>query len=361
MKIGVFDPYLDDLGGGEKYMMMLASALADQHDVSVFWDNKSDIAALKKRFGHPIESIHIVKNIFSPQVGFIERTKVTRNYDAIVVLSDGSIPFVFPTKLFIHIQQPLPKHVGSGFKNNIKRRHISAIFYNSEFTKYFNDQLFPGVKNEVIYPPVSLDVRHKTYDVRKENVIVHVGRFRVKNLATDDFKKQGFMVDSFKKLVDDGFKHWKFIIAASVKEEDTERFQELQKKADGYPITFEINKTNQELFDLYHKAKIYWHASGYGEDLEKHPELAEHFGITTVEAMGSGAVPVVIGSGGQKEIVTDGVNGMLWNSQEELFAKTKKVASDETLWKELSKSAIIRAKDFSEEKFYERVRNLISR
>ena len=36
MKIGIFDPYLDDLGGGEKYMMKIAQCLGKNHDVSIF-------------------------------------------------------------------------------------------------------------------------------------------------------------------------------------------------------------------------------------------------------------------------------------------------------------------------------------
>jgi glycosyltransferase involved in cell wall biosynthesis len=359
MKIGIFDPYLDDLGGGEKYIMMLASCLSSQHEVTIFWDNENDIVLFKKRFGLQLNNIRISKNIFSSKVGFFEKLKAVRKYDAVIVLSDGAIPFVFPTKLFLHIQQPLPQKKKT-FKDKIKRKHISTIFYNSQFTKHFNDSLFPGVKSEVIYPPVSLELGSKTHESEKENVILHVGRFRIQNLAAEDYKKQGFMIDSFKKLVDSGFRKWKFIIAASVKKEDEERFALLQQKAKGYPIDFEINKTNEELFRFYNKAKIYWHASGYGEDVEKHPELAEHFGISTVEAMGSGVVPVVINSGGQREIVTDGKNGLLWNSQEELLVKTRQLAGDEKLWHQLSRSAIIRAKDFTPERFCEAVTKLVT-
>ena len=360
MRIGVFDPYLDDVGGGEKYMMMLASCLAEKHDVTVFWDNKEDIEALKKRFGLPMDKIHITKNIFSPKVGFFERIKETRNYESIIFLSDGSIPFIFPTKLFLHIQQPLSISKNRNFKDKIKRKHISAIFYNSEFTKHFNDPLFPGVKNTVIYPPVKFELRSKNQELRRENIILHVGRFRVSNMATTDYKKQGFMVEAFKKLVDQGLKNWQFWLAASVKKEDEELFEALKKKAKGYPIEFHVNKTSNELFDLYRKAKIYWHASGYGEDIEKHPELAEHFGMSTVEAMGEGVVPVVINCGGQKEIVTDGKNGLLWNTEEEFLDKTKKVVDDEKLWHTFSQNAILRAQDFSEDKFFEKVREFIT-
>ena len=43
-----------------------------------------------------------------------------------------------------------------------------------------------------------------------------------------------------------------------------------------------------------------------GEDAERHPERFEHFGISVVEAMAAGAVPLVFGAAGPGEIVQDG-------------------------------------------------------
>ena len=143
MKIGIYDPYLDDLGGGEKYIVTVAKCLSKNHDISIFWDNINDIESLKKRFSLSLNDIKIKPNIFSTHYNFIHRLKISREYDAIVYVSDGSIPFIFPTKLYLHIQQPLPYIQGIRIKDNIKRRHISAIFYNSQFTKKYNDNYFP--------------------------------------------------------------------------------------------------------------------------------------------------------------------------------------------------------------------------
>ena len=133
----------------------------------------------------------------------------------------------------------------------------------------------------------------------------------------------------------------------------------MKNAAKGYPIEFLVNKTNEALWNIYNKAKIYWHASGFGEDLNRHPEFAEHFGISTVEAMGVGCVPVVINAGGQKEIVTDQVNGLLWDTIEELQDKTMTLTNDHSLWEKLSNQAKERAKDFSREKFCEAITQLI--
>lgn len=355
MTIGIYDPYLDDLGGGEKYMMTIAQCLAQQHTVSVFWNNRRDFEEMTERFCLDMSKVSLKKNIFAPGVSFVERSRETKKYDVIIFLSDGSIPLIFSKKLFLHIQQPLAVSSQFTLKNKLKLARVTEIFYNSEFTKSFNNKLFKRVTSSIIYPPVKILAK----DTPKENIILHVGRFRVKNVGMEDFKKQGVMLDAFKEMVDQGVTGWKFVLAASVKKPEETQFQALQDGAKGYPIHFLVNKNNDALWDSYNKAKIYWHASGFGEDLEKHPEYAEHFGISTVEAMGAGAVPVVINSGGQKEIVTDGENGLLWNTIGELQAKTTQLMDDEKLWQSLSKKAQVRAKDFSTEAFCEAINKLV--
>lgn len=356
MKIGIYDPYLDDLGGGEKYMMTIAECLSKKHEVSVFWDKKEDLDDLLKRFSIDLTKVKLCKNIFSPKVGFFEKIWETKKYDAIIFLSDGSIPFAFSRKLFLHLQQPLRYLSNSTLKNKLKLSRVTSVFYNSEFTKSFNAKILPQIKSTIIYPPVYF----LTKNISKENIVLHVGRFRVRNVNLSDFKKQDVMVEVFKQMVDEKkVKDWKFVLAVSVKKEDEEKFALLQKSAKGYPIEFLINKSNDELWEIYNRAKIYWHASGYGEDLEKHPEYAEHFGISTVEAMGAGVVPVVINSGGQKEIVVDGKNGVLWDTLEELKQKTEILINDHEQLNKLSNEARKKSNDFSKEKFCKEITKLV--
>ena len=357
MRIGIYDPYLDDLGGGEKYMMTIAEALSRKHDVSVFWDEKKDLHDLLQRFSLDLDKVKLAPNIFASTVGFFDRLKESKQYDVIIVLSDGSIPFVFSKKLLLHVQQPLEHLTRLSLKNKVKLARVRGIFYNSQFTQSFNKKLLSGARSTVVYPPVTL----QTKQIPKENIILHVGRFRVKNVAgVDDYKKQGVMLESFKKMVDeDLIGKWKFVLAVSIKEDDKKKFAQLQESVKGYPVDFLINKSNDALWDAYNKAKIYWHASGYGEDLKKHPEFAEHFGISTVEAMGAGAVPVVINAGGQKEIVTDGENGFLWDTLADLSFKTKQLMDDPKLLMEMAEKAQMRAKDFSKAMFTKAIFNLV--
>ena len=57
-------------------------------------------------------------------------------------------------------------------------------------------------------------------------------------------------------------------------------------------VTFKINASFEELIELMKKSKVYFH-----------PREGEHFGISIVEAMSAGLVPVVPSIGGQAEFV----------------------------------------------------------
>ena len=346
MKIGIFDPYLDDIGGGERYMMSIAEYLSIKHQVVIFWDRKSDIEEVQERFSLNLSRCEVKKNIFSKSYGFLKRILETWRYDAIIFLSDGSIPFVLSKRLYLHIQQPLSNMDDESFKFKFKLSRVSKIFFNSEYSKSFVD---PSIaeRGVVLYPSVPLNPKK----VKKENIILHVGRFRVRNVGATDYKKQDVMIAVFKKMVDRGFKDWKFILAVGIHDEDKEEFNKIQESATGYPIEFLENINNKKLWEVYSKAKLYWHASGYGEDLKKHPEYAEHFGISTVEAMGGGAVPVVINAGGQKEIVQNGKNGFLWNTIDELMNEANILVKNNRLWEKMSSEAATRAKIFSKERF----------
>lgn len=353
MRIGIYDPYLDDVGGGEKYMMTIASFLSQHNDVAVFWDKKEDLEAVGERFSLDVSHVKLFPNIFSSKMSTFARLQKTKSFDVIIALTDGSIPLVSSKKLFLHIQQPLEHMQLGSFLGKLKLSRVSGFFCNSEYTKDFIKKKF-SISAQVIYPPVEFFPKN----VKKENIILHVGRFR--NVEGTDYKKQSVMIGAFKQMVDKGLKNWKFALAVSVHPKDKEAFEGMKQSAERYPVEFVINASNEALWETYSKAKIYWHASGYGEDLEKHPELAEHFGISTVEAMGAGAVPVVINAGGQREIVTEGENGLLWSTLEELEEKTLLLMKDVKLWQQLSDHAKKSVQRFGIEEFFQKITHLIT-
>lgn len=353
MRIGIFDPYLDALGGGEKYMLTAAWHLSQKHDVSIFWDQKELIQAAEKKFNLDLSKTKTVNNIFSAKVPLYKKYLSSKKYDAIFFLSDGSLPLI-GSKLYVHFQFPVEWVDGKSFFSQFKKGRIKKIICNSYFTKAFIDKKF-NVDSEILYPPTYLKndfpkVEFKT----KKNQILNVGR--LSTLPDGSlFKKQDLLIEAFKQIVDKGLKNWELVLVVSFLDRDKEVFEKLKKQAAGYPIKILENVSLDELDKSYDQAKIYWHASGLDEDLKTHPERAEHFGITTVEAMLNGLVPIVMNAGGQKEIVIEAMDGFLFDNEEELINKTISLIKDEALIIKIAKKAQLKAEQFSTDRFCEKL------
>lgn len=336
MKIGFYSPYLDTLGGGERYTLTLASHWSGHHSVSVFWDQADILDKAQKRFDINLSSIKVVQNIFRGSNVF-KKLFITRQYDLLFFLSDGSIPSTIAKRNILHFQIPFSPIAYS----RAKLSRYQTVVCNSQFTKRSLDARV-AKHAMVIYPPVSPVQEGRG---KKENLILSVGRFTGFHTA----KKQNVLIEAFAQGVKDKkLDGWRLILAGGLLPSDRQYFDSLQSLAKGLPVTFEANISHSRLDDYYLKSKIYWHAAGYGET---DPQWMEHFGIATVEAMSAGTVPVVYDGGGQPEIVKDGENGFLWRTTRELLEKTDGIITNENLAETLQKNAIKTSKQFSVSQF----------
>jgi glycosyltransferase involved in cell wall biosynthesis len=91
-----------------------------------------------------------------------------------------------------------------------------------------------------------------------------------------------------------------------------------------------------------------------------HPPFAEHFGISIAEAAAAGLVPVVYkDGGGWTDIVSRIDEGLGYKNIEEAALIIKKLLSENGRLNNLSEKAKDIAKDFSYEKFKERLNEVI--
>jgi glycosyltransferase involved in cell wall biosynthesis len=152
------------------------------------------------------------------------------------------------------------------------------------------------------------------------------------------------------------------VLAGGVKHDasDWRYFQEVEAAARGLPVTLWPDVPAEALAELYAHAAVYWHAAGFGRDEHIDPARMEHFGITTVEAMAAGCVPLVYDAGGQAEIVTPGVDGYRWRTLPELVSLTRTVIADASLRARLSQAAARSAMRFNGNLFAARVTSLVT-
>jgi glycosyltransferase involved in cell wall biosynthesis len=228
-----------------------------------------------------------------------------------------------------------------------------AIAANSRFTQGWIERYW-GAESELLYPPVSSKPAGD-----KRPVILNVGRFFP--ASGGHSKKQLELVRAFRSLCDQGVKGWTLHLVGGCTADGQPYLAQVRELARGYPVEIHADASGEDLQHLYEIASIYWHASGLGEDPERHPDRLEHFGITTVEAMSAGAVPVVIGLAGQLETVRHGVDGFHFRTLDGLVAMTRALVDDAPLRAQMSRSASARAHHFSIEAFESRLERLVER
>ncbi len=225
----------------------------------------------------------------------------------------------------------------------------------SEFSRFWMKEYW-GKDGPILYPPVAV---REFAPGKKVNIVLCVGRFFG---AGGHSKRHDALIAAFKRMLAEGLRGWELHLAGNrgTRPVDEEYYAGLERAAAGMPIVLHPDLPFPELKDLYARAAIYWHASGYGEDVSKNPVKFEHFGITTVEAMAAGCVPVVIDRGGQPELVRDGVDGRLWETMDELVERTREIIADPASRERLAAAAVESAGRFSEERFRDRLLELVA-
>ncbi len=356
MRIAIYTPYLDTVGGGEKYMLTAAQALSGSSRVDVLLDAhlaeldlQTILDKFKKLHNLDLKNVNFIKAPIGKGSSFLSRSLFLRRYDLFFCLTDGSLFYSTAKRSYIHFQVPFENISAKGLWGYIKQHSWNSAIYNSIFTKSYIEKSW-SFKGSVVYPPV--DVK-SLKPLPKKKIILSVGRF----FGFTKSKKHEVMIKAFKQMVGkDGCPGWSLHLVGGAGVGDMEYVEQLQKLAKGAAIEIHPNLSYEELLKIYGQASIYWHAMGYNET---DPTKMEHFGISTVESMAAGAVPVVINMGGQKEIVDSGKNGFLWNNDEELIQYTKALIEDKVLLNDLSQSAIDKSSRFSQEKFTKEIKRVL--
>jgi glycosyltransferase involved in cell wall biosynthesis len=199
----------------------------------------------------------------------------------------------------------------------------------------------------VVPPPVEAAA---VTTVAKEPVILSVGRF----FSGWHSKNQHVLVEAFAEL---GAAGWSLVLAGGAG--DSAYVERVRRAAEGLPVEVRLDVPRDELLRLYSRATLFWHAAGYGQDERSHPERLEHFGITTVEAMAHGAVPLVYPAGGSAEVVEDGVTGRWWRTPAELAERTAALIDTQRAREPLAVAAQAASGRYSPERFRVAIHELV--
>ena len=367
MRIGIYSHSIENRGGGEKVLLVLAEHLARMHDVYLIVHQEVDLPTLARYFN--VDLSRVTAWVIDPDrqsrsvvASAVDRYRLHGQIKRLGL--DVFVNAAYHSSL--HSPAPIgvylcmfPKKLTRDSGNlvldkifeRVNRRAIDSyqlILANSMFTQGWI-RAYWGRDSNVVYPVVD-DMSGP--DIHKARLILNVGRFFAKGDA-GALKSQETLVEVFGNMTEAHQAGWELHLAGSLARDagSIHLAQRIRSIAEGLPITIHFDAEYEELRKLYRRASIYWHATGYGLDPKLHPEAQEHFGITTVEAMTAGAIPIVIRTAGQAETVEHGRNGFLWKSVAELRDFTYRVIRDESLRKTLRAEAVRSSARFGKNSF----------
>lgn len=367
MRVGFFDPYLQQAGGGERYLLtMLAEALELGHDVTLLSPQAPDVPALQR------VTASLAWDAIRWQAAADEAIPLlSATLDLLVVLHNDIPPASRAGHSWLVLQFPFkrlpygrpgdlldPRNGPRYVKRRARMRGYQSVFCYSEFVRGHIQERLRVAEPLVLAPPVPLPEVARI-DGPRERSILAVGRF----FRGGHSKRHDLLIEAFRffvqRLGPDAGWRLQLVGGATADRETQDYLAELRRDAEGLPVDFHPNAGADELADLYDRSTFLWHAAGHGADRLQHPERLEHFGIVVAEAMGRGCVPLAFAAGGVPEILRSQRDGLLWESVEELVAGTQALIRDPTLTARLQASGAERAEQFGENRFRARVRGLM--
>ena len=320
-RAALFTPYDILPGGGEMYLLTVAAALADKMAVTLVTN------APYSRLRLLTMGRELSLNLDGIQMMTWAQAQRQPRFDLFVAMANEIVPPVpgLGRRNFYMCQFPFPLGRGDLLARRKFWPDYQAIVVNSPFTQLharraMGRALLKPKSIQVVAPPVQLippAVRSK------RGIVLGVGRF----FSGGHCKRHDVMIQAFRRLQERHGFPLELHLAGALHPQPHHRdyLLMLQDLAQGLPVVFHLNVARAELVDLYAGALVYWHAAGIDVDPQIEPEKCEHFGITVVEAMSAGCIPVVPNRGGPAALVQHGRSGFHYEDGDELAQMTARI------------------------------------
>jgi glycosyltransferase involved in cell wall biosynthesis len=171
-----------------------------------------------------------------------------------------------------------------------------------------NDPHFHGVDVHTIRPAVRLLAFSEKIS---KTTIVSEGQF----VAGARSNGQDRMIRAFRRLVESGHKAELHLVGSLLPEsQHRDYFLECKRMAEGLPVHFHMDVSREKRDSIFESALLYWHGGNH-----------EQIGLSVIEAMSAGAIPIVAQRGLGAFDVRDGINGFHFDSEDELVRLSHRV------------------------------------
>ncbi|MEM2971682.1 MAG: glycosyltransferase [Candidatus Bathyarchaeia archaeon] len=369
MNISILHHSLNSGGGSERVCLEMISALKrGGHNVIMCTFERTNWANIKRYYGEviiPDEEIIIPKFAlnftYGEMLNFSLLTLKICKWSDVIIMSSTSPnifgianvrPCIRGKKIIVYVNMPpfisrkgqwrfyYAPYVFLQRKLFHDAKNI-RVLANSSFVAKIIKETF-RINPDVVYPPVNIE---KFYVSEKQDFVVSLGRF-------NQFKRFEVLINSFVKVG-----KGKCIIMGSVANNAFRESVAYVRKLRGIieklgiadRVSLLVNCPFQRVREILSKSKLYVNCT-----------MFEPFGISVVEGMVSGCVPIVHKSGGPyTDIIEYDKYGFSFINLSDLAQKIGLLLKEKDLYCKYSKKAAERAKIFCREKFHKEILSIV--
>jgi alpha-1,2-mannosyltransferase len=322
VKAALFHHNINSAGGELSVLIETIQSLHDLgYEVSLNTVQKPEIGKISKTCGKdiPVSNIHSLFPFKINYFGVYQRlfeylpSFEYKDADIIVSTNGGFLPYNIPNNIpivtYVHFLPSLmtsPLYANSKYAKSLKWKvyfkpyqslankivektlsKSSLCITNSRFTDNAVRSVYDKIKTTVIYPPVDVDKFLIPYhSTSRDRQVVVVSRFSPE-------KQIEKAISVAKILSPSGIK---FKILGSLIPSNNHYYQSIKKMVAAMnlmdKVTLIPNATFEQIQTAMSESRVYLHTM-----------TGDHFGLSIVEAMAGGLVPVVPSFGGCSEIV----------------------------------------------------------
>lgn len=320
MKAFVIHHTINSPGGESSFAMETIHSLSKLgYDIELVTIDKPNLKLISETYGKelPIKKIRSLFPFKMNSFGIYQRlltvvSSLNLQPSDIVINTNGTnLPFNIPQNVLciLYIHFPTILQTSSEYDNNkynkslfwkayfkpyqimthlltkkaLKRADI--VLTNSIFTKNAIQKVYPSANPQVIYPPIDIESFSNCHNSNsRKNQVLVIARFS----AEKQIEKAILIAKLLRNI--------KFKILGSLLPVNQSYFNNIQQMIQDYGLNDRVqlipNATKDEMINAMSSSTIYLHTMH-----------GEHFGISIVESMAAGLIPIVPSYGGCSEIV----------------------------------------------------------
>lgn len=323
LRIGIIHPFFDVMGGAEQTTLSLIEKLKSTQNIITLYTVEPPSIAETENF-----KFHLIKKKNLPTLWRYQRMKEVKklfkesqNNDVVIVMGGGLLlektnvdkmlvychsTFTeednFSRKKFNGIKGMYYKILQNNVKNSISCMHNENVrlITNSEYTRDEIKNRFDE-DSSVIYPPVNIDRFLKFFDTIKQKNVITISRYSPEKKledAIDIVKSSGLP----------------YVLIGNAKYgSQLALFEALKSRSGQSSIDLHCNLSYPETEKLLASSKVYFHTS------------KETFGISVVESIAAGCIPIVPDNSAHKETVP--FEEMRYNGKDDAVKKLQDAMS----------------------------------